>query len=102
MRITVIPSEARLKYGVRAPTARELMDVVPRVLNCFKAGALSSGCTYEITVNHVSLDLQPCTTLEEFYQQHCKSRWGAEGYLSPGRSATSASTDFVSNMHLFL
>lgn len=94
----VIPSESKLKFGIRAPTAREVMELVPRVLNCFKAGALSSGCTYDITISHAYLDLQPCTKLEDFYQQHCKSRWGSEGYETPSRSAISASTDFVSTI----
>ena len=96
--VSVIPSESQLKFGVRAPTAREVMDLMPRVLNCFKAGALSSGCTYDIKVSHVYLDLQPCTKLEEFYQEHCQSRWGSEGYDASPRSAISASTDFVSAM----
>jgi metal-dependent amidase/aminoacylase/carboxypeptidase family protein len=95
--LSVIPSESKLKFGIRAPTAREVMELVPRVLNCFKAGALASGCTYDITISHVYLDLQPCTKLEEFYQEHCRSRWGAEGYETPNRSAISASTDFVSD-----
>jgi hypothetical protein len=92
----VIPGEAQLKYGVRAPTAREVMDLVPRVLNCFKAAALSSGCSHEITISHAYLDLQPCTTLEKAYQEFCKERWGPEGYVVPARSLISASTDFVS------
>lgn len=74
------------------------MELVPRVLNCFKAGALSSGCTYDITISHVYLDLQPCTKLEEFYQEHSRIRWGSEGYATPDRSAISASTDFVGNV----
>lgn len=92
----VIPGEAKLKYGIRAPTAKQVMDLVPRVLNCFKAGALSTGCEVDIAVSHVYLDLQPCTKLEEYYQEHCQSRWGDEGYVASGRSAISASTDFVS------
>ncbi|KAJ9103064.1 hypothetical protein QFC21_002486 [Naganishia friedmannii] len=90
----VIPGEAQLKYGVRAPTAREVMDLVPRVLNCFKAAALSSGCTHEITISHAYLDLQPCTTLETAYQEFCKERWGSEGYDVSDRTSISASTDF--------
>lgn len=92
----VIPGEAKLKYGIRAPTARQVMELVPRVLNCFKAGALSTGCEYDISISHVYLDLQPCTKLEEFYQEHCQSRWGSEGYVVSERSSISASTDFVS------
>lgn len=72
------------------------MELVPRVLNCFKAGALSTGCEYDISISHVYLDLQPCTKLEEYYQEHCQSRWGSEGYVVSERSSISASTDFVS------
>jgi metal-dependent amidase/aminoacylase/carboxypeptidase family protein len=92
----VIPGAAKLKHGIRAPTARQVMELVPRVLNCFKAGALSTGCEYDISISHVYLDLQPCNKLEEFYQEHCQSRWGSEGYVVSERSSISASTDFVS------
>lgn len=92
----VIPGEAKLQYGIRAPSAKKVMDLVPRVLNCFKAGALSTGCEVDIAVSHVYLDLQPCTKLEEYYREHCQSRWGSEGYVASGRSSISASTDFVS------
>ncbi|KAI5451522.1 hypothetical protein NCC49_001508 [Naganishia albida] len=90
----VIPGEAKLQYGIRAPSAKKVMDLVPRVLNCFKAGALSTGCEVDIAVSHVYLDLQPCTKLEEYYREHCQSRWGSEGYVASGRSSISASTDF--------
>lgn len=73
------------------------MGLLPRVLDCFKAAALSSGCSYEIAIGHVYLDLQPCTTLEAYYQEHCRERWGSEGYQVPDRGAITAGTDFVSN-----
>jgi metal-dependent amidase/aminoacylase/carboxypeptidase family protein len=93
--LPVIPGEAKVKYGIRAPTAQAVISLVPRVLACFRAAALSTGCTYEITRDNVYLELEPCTTLERYYQEHCRERWGREGYEVPERIEMSASTDFV-------
>jgi hypothetical protein len=87
-----------VKYGIRAPTAQAVISLVPRVLACFQAAALSTGCTYEITRDNVYLELQPCTTLERYYQEHCRERWGREGYEVPERIEMSASTDFVGTL----
>jgi metal-dependent amidase/aminoacylase/carboxypeptidase family protein len=92
----VIPSQAKVMYGIRAPTANGVMDLVPRVLNCFKAAALSTGCSYEITKEIMYLDLQPCKTLETYFAEFCKETWGGEGYEVPEGSMTGGSTDFVS------
>ena len=44
-----IPDAARGSWYVRADTLAELDDVFPRVAACFEAGALASGCTWELT-----------------------------------------------------
>ncbi|KAG6818875.1 hypothetical protein H0H93_000701, partial [Arthromyces matolae] len=40
----VIPDNIKCTYIVRAPTARELTDVVTKIRNCFYAAALATGC----------------------------------------------------------
>jgi amidohydrolase len=43
----VVPEEARGVWLVRSRTLAELAELEPRVLKCFEAGALATGCTME-------------------------------------------------------
>lgn len=48
----VIPARASVRYDIRASTVVELEQVQERVLNCFRAGAVATGC--ELQVEHHS------------------------------------------------
>jgi amidohydrolase len=43
-----IPELTEVEYFVRAPTLVELDSIEPKVLRCFEAGALATGCTMEV------------------------------------------------------
>ncbi|WP_116045926.1 M20 family metallopeptidase [Amycolatopsis palatopharyngis] len=43
-----IPESTEGRWYVRASTLDELLDIEPRVLRCFEAGALATGCELEI------------------------------------------------------
>lgn len=43
-----IPDKCVLKMSIRADKKEVLEDVIEKVNNCIKAGALATGCTYEI------------------------------------------------------
>jgi len=45
----IIPRETLARFMVRAPTVEELDALRPRVVRCFEAGALATGCTLQIT-----------------------------------------------------
>lgn len=45
----VIPDHAQAQYYVRAKTREGLREVLPRIADCVKAGALASGCTFQIS-----------------------------------------------------
>lgn len=45
----IIPRETLARFMVRARTVEELDELRPRVVRCFEAGALATGCTLEIT-----------------------------------------------------
>ncbi len=44
----VVPETAALRYFVRAPRRRHVDEVVPRVRDCARAGALAAGCEVEV------------------------------------------------------
>ncbi|MFL6137562.1 MAG: M20 family metallopeptidase [Frankiaceae bacterium] len=45
----IVPSRTTGSWYVRARTLAELAELQPRVEHCFEAGALATGCSYEIT-----------------------------------------------------
>ncbi|MGB3732588.1 M20 family metallopeptidase [Microbacterium sp.] len=44
-----IPGSSEGRWYVRAATLEQLEELAPRVMACFEAGALATGCTLEIT-----------------------------------------------------
>ncbi|MBE3602718.1 M20 family metallopeptidase [bacterium] len=45
----IIPAHTAVRYFARAKTLERLSDLLPRVHRCFEAGAIATGCKYEIT-----------------------------------------------------
>lgn len=90
-----IPNKAGLWVGVRSPSATETYKAVDRILNCLKAGALASGCSYEIKRQHLYMDMQGSKEFEDYFEQICPDAWKADGYHTY-RAPITAGTDFVS------
>ncbi|WP_308492355.1 M20 family metallopeptidase [Microbacterium terrisoli] len=44
-----IPGRSEGRWYVRAPSLAQLDELIPRIMACFEAGALASGCTLEVT-----------------------------------------------------
>jgi len=44
----IVPAHTAAKYMVRARTLEKLGDLIPKVHRCFEAGAIATGCRYEI------------------------------------------------------
>lgn len=44
----VIPDRAELRYLIRSPRESDLSELEARVENCFRAGAIASGCTVDV------------------------------------------------------
>jgi metal-dependent amidase/aminoacylase/carboxypeptidase family protein len=92
---TAIPASSQLLYGIRAPTAKDLAPLVPRVLSCFAAGALATGCSYMKEGQNLYLELQQNRGLARVFSEYAQEEWGSEGYQTPESVPTTASTDFV-------
>ncbi|MBK4346280.1 M20 family metallopeptidase [Lacisediminihabitans changchengi] len=66
----IVPAETVMHYYLRARTAEALDDLTERVLACFEAGAIGSGCTVEVEEVSARYDaLEPDTDLVELYRE---------------------------------
>ena len=98
--MTAIPASSKLVFGIRAPSAQELATIIPRVLACFSAAALATGCTFTVKREILYLDLRPSQGLADAFMNFAKKEWGAEGYEVPDGSLSGGSTDFVRSSRL--
>lgn len=70
----IVPDHARLSYFIRAVNAPALSDLKARVENCFKAGALATGCTVELQWSQADyLDMKVNLTLADAYEANATS-----------------------------
>lgn len=64
----IIPAYTRSSWYVRAATKDRLDDLFPRVMACFEAAALATGCRVEIEhVGHTYSEMISDQTLVEYY-----------------------------------
>ncbi|KAF9494346.1 hypothetical protein BDN71DRAFT_1449074 [Pleurotus eryngii] len=87
----IIPDKSRLYYYVRAPTTTEVEALTKRVLPCFEAAALATGCRAEIKITASTNDLRQNEALGEEAGNVIKAGGGAVDYEW---GIKSASTDF--------
>jgi metal-dependent amidase/aminoacylase/carboxypeptidase family protein len=66
--MNVIPGTCDLLYNIRAPNVTELEALIPRVINCFKAAALATGCKVEIKQQPLYKDVANNSSLAKSYQ----------------------------------
>ncbi|KAG0140118.1 hypothetical protein CROQUDRAFT_136864 [Cronartium quercuum f. sp. fusiforme G11] len=69
----VIPDYACLKYGIRALKRDDMIKLKERVYKCFKAAALSTGCTYKLHEELVYYDLKSNKHLGEEYRTYMEA-----------------------------
>ena len=94
--LTAIPASSKLVFGVRAGSAPELAVLIPRVLACFQAAALSTGCSYTVQGENLYLELRHSRGLASAFRDYALGEWANEGYTVPEGTMVPASTDFVS------
>ncbi|KAF5313402.1 hypothetical protein D9611_008575 [Ephemerocybe angulata] len=87
----IIPDFARFVCYVRAPTVKEMKETVKRVLPCFEAAALATGCEVVIKQTGATFDLRQNKALGEEVANVIRSKYGAVDYTW---GISSASTDF--------
>ncbi|KIK68290.1 hypothetical protein GYMLUDRAFT_256038 [Collybiopsis luxurians FD-317 M1] len=89
--VNVIPDNAKYHCYIRAPTAAELDDVVQRILPCFSAAALATGCKSKISMVIKLTDIRQNKALGEEVARVVRSRYGGIDFEW---GIHSASTDF--------
>lgn len=68
----IIPGMTRSSWYVRAATAERLGELYERVVACFEAAALATGCTYEIDADeHAFDDLVSDRLLVDLFVTNC-------------------------------
>ncbi|OXV10205.1 hypothetical protein Egran_02035 [Elaphomyces granulatus] len=85
--MNVIPDHTRVQFGTRSPTWSAANNLLERVTDCLKAGALASGCEIEYSRIDGYLDLRLNQTLCKRYTHHMESfgeriRCMTEEYMS--------------------
>ncbi|KAF8062299.1 hypothetical protein FPV67DRAFT_1421783 [Lyophyllum atratum] len=87
----IIPDYAKMICYVRAPTRSELQVTLKRVLPCFEAAGLATGCEVKITIEGGTYDLRQNKALGGEVANIITAKYGAVDYEW---GIASASTDF--------
>ncbi|KAJ7164919.1 aminoacylase 1-like protein 2 [Mycena filopes] len=87
----IIPDYSKFICLVRAPTRAEQKETMKRVLPCFEAAALATGCALKVTVKTGSYDLRQNKALGDELAHIVRSKYGSIDYEW---GIKSASTDF--------
>ncbi len=101
----IVPGSTSAKYYARARTLAELTELEPRVLRCFEAGAIATGCSHrvELVSDRYSefLDDEDLLSVYRTNAEALGRRFPAPqqrrppGEPHPGNHALSASTDMA-------
>ncbi|KAJ7056988.1 hypothetical protein C8F01DRAFT_1152972 [Mycena amicta] len=92
----IIPDYAKFICYVRAPTRAEQKETMKRVLPCFEAAALATGCTHKVTTLGATYDLRQNKALGDEVAHVARSKYGQVDYEW---GIKSASTDFLPSLH---
>lgn len=88
----VIPDYTKMLWYVRAPTYAELEVLRARVLNCFEAAALATGCKHKVEIGRAAMDLRQNSVLSDEFASILKHRY--RRHTTQGEGAIGGSTDF--------
>ncbi|KDQ12656.1 hypothetical protein BOTBODRAFT_34362 [Botryobasidium botryosum FD-172 SS1] len=89
----IIPDYAKMQWYIRTPTVAELVALRERVMACFDAAALATGCKIKIESGLPTYDLRQNDTLVDEYVSYVKRRHGWVEHPARG-NIVAASTDF--------
>ncbi|KAG5731870.1 Peptidase M20 domain-containing protein 2, partial [Termitomyces sp. T112] len=87
----IIPDYSKMNYYVRAPTRSEVKATMKRVIPCFEAAALATGCKVKVTTSPGPLDLRQNSVLGGEVANITTARYGDIDYEW---GIKNASTDF--------
>jgi len=88
----IIPDYAKMRWLVRAPSAKEVEILRERVMACFRAAAEATGCKVEFKQRDIMYDLRQNSVLAEDFHAVGAARFGMHETGMEG--AIGGSTDF--------
>ncbi|KAL0244087.1 hypothetical protein I308_105350 [Cryptococcus tetragattii IND107] len=65
----IIPKFTSMKYFLRATTAEGMERVKEKVMPCFEAAALATGCTHSVKFNDLLTDIRNCKPIGELFSE---------------------------------
>jgi amidohydrolase len=90
----VIPGHTAMSWYIRAATDERLDTIRPKVMQCFEAAALATGCTFTVTdMGHRYTDLQTDPVMAKLYAANSEQLGRKMNFLADIPPETSGSTD---------
>ncbi len=90
----VVPAHTSASYSLRAQTLAELDDVRAKVLRCFEAGALATGCEVKIIASPFAYaEVRHDSDIAAAYKRNAEALGRKFPELPPGFERFAASTD---------
>ncbi|MEN8040319.1 MAG: M20 family metallopeptidase [Actinomycetota bacterium] len=90
----VIPGHTTMVWNVRAKTDERLDEIYPRVIRCFEAAALATGCTFTVNESgHRYKDIRNDALMTELYAKNSEKAGRKMHRLADLPPETSGSTD---------
>jgi amidohydrolase len=92
----VVPAHTTSKWYIRSRTLRSLEELEPRVHRCFEAGAVATGCTYEIEeMSPKYSEMRDDLELRAVYRANAEALGRTFPDLGPLAEKLTASTDMA-------
>ncbi|MDJ0790423.1 MAG: M20 family metallopeptidase [Acidimicrobiia bacterium] len=97
----IIPAVTTMAWYVRATTDDRLAEIYPRVVSCFEAAAIATGCSFEVRQSgHEYADLRSAPVLVDLYAENSAALGRRMYRLSELPPETSGSTDMGNVSHV--
>ena len=92
----VVPAHTTGKWYIRSRTLAELEDLEPRVYRCFEAGALATGCDYEIELKSPRYsEMVPDERMTQLYRANAEALGRAFVDVGGAAARIAGSTDMA-------
>ncbi|WVO23718.1 uncharacterized protein IAS62_005073 [Cryptococcus decagattii] len=65
----IIPKFTSMKYFLRATTSAGMERVKEKIMPCFEAAALATGCTHSVKFNDLLTDIRNCKPIGELFSE---------------------------------
>lgn len=90
----IIPGHTAMSWYVRAETDARLGEIFPKVMKCFEAAALATGCTFEVgDMGHPYKDMRNNSVMTELYAENSRTLGRKMNFFADIPPQTSGSTD---------